>query len=134
MVAGHINRLDAGDVFDIGDIGGMHDREDLRQPGIHAGAVERRVAADTRGLQNLGLRGAAAVVGVAVVPGDPVGGGDDVDAGLEHSLVQLHVRPNPVERQAIRTGGQDVVDAAGRADADRADADDVAGVATDLVR
>ena len=68
MVAGHINRLDAGDVFDVGDIGGMHDREDLRQPGVHAGAVERRFTAQAGRLQNLGLPGTAAVVGVAVVP------------------------------------------------------------------
>ena len=52
VVAGHVDRLDAGDILDVGDIGGVHDRQDLRQAGVHAGAVERRIAALAGGLQN----------------------------------------------------------------------------------
>ena len=79
-------------------------------------------------------RAVAAVIGVAVVPGDPVGGGDDVDPGLQHPLVELDVGPNPVKGQAIRAGRQDLVDGAGRGDADRADAGDFADITPDLLR
>jgi hypothetical protein len=105
------------------------------RPWVHAGAVERRVAAQTRGLQDVGFACAvAAVIGVAMVSGDPVRGRDDVDPGFQHPLVKLDVGPNAVKGQAIRPGCQDLVDAAGCDDADRADAGDVADIPPDLLR
>jgi hypothetical protein len=41
------------------------------------------------------------VVGVAVVAGGEVGGRHDVDAGLEHPLVELEVGPDAVEGHAV---------------------------------
>src|SRR4029077_21218778 len=129
------DRLDTGHTLDVGDVGGVHDRQDLREARVHARAVERRTSARAGGRQNLGLRRAvAAMIGVAVASGDPVGGGDDVDAGLQHLHIEVDVGPNTVERQAIRAGGQDLVDGAGRGDADGTDAGDLADIASDLVR
>src|SRR4029079_4352136 len=108
---------------------------DLRETGVHAGAVERGMAALTSRLDNLGLRRTfAEVIGVTVVAGDPVGGGDDVDAGLQHLSVEVDIRPDPMECHAIRAGGEDVLERAGRGDADLTDAGDLAGIAPDLVR
>ena len=74
------------------------------------------------------------VVGVAVVAGDPVGGGDDVDAGLEDLLVEVDVGEDAVEGHAVGLRGDDLLDGAGGDHADRVDAHDLAGVAADLVR
>jgi hypothetical protein len=69
------------------------------------------------------------MVGVAVVPRHPLGRGDDVDAGLENALVELQVRPDAMEGQAVRPCGQDGIDGAGGADADRPDAGDFTDIA-----
>ncbi len=34
VVTRHVDRLDAGDVLNVGDIRGMHDRQDLGRPGF----------------------------------------------------------------------------------------------------
>jgi hypothetical protein len=48
VVAGDVDRLDAGDVLDVGDVGRVDDGEDLGEAGVHAGAVEGRAAALAR--------------------------------------------------------------------------------------
>ena len=103
---------------------GVDDREDLGQAGVHARAVEGRAAALARRLDHLRLGAArrVRVVGVAVVAGDPVRGGDDVDAGLEDPLVEVDVGEHAVERHAVRLGGDDLLDGAGGDHADRVDA------------
>ena len=73
------------------------------------------------------------MVGVAVPPGDPVGGGDDVDAGFEHLHVEIFVGEHPVEGEHVGFGGDDLFNGAGRDDPDGCTSGDLAGVASDLL-
>ncbi len=135
VVAGDVDRLDRQDVLDLGDVGRVDDRQDLRQSGVHARAVEGGAAPLAGGLDHLGLGPArrVGVVGVAVVAGDPVGGGHDVDARLEHPLVELDVGEHAVEGDAVRLRRDELLEGARRHHADGVDADDRAGVVADLV-
>ncbi|SHS74737.1 Uncharacterised protein [Mycobacteroides abscessus subsp. abscessus] len=116
MMAGHIHRLDDGHVLDLGDIAGMDDTKNLRQPRIHSGAIERRSAAFTRLLQYLGDGPArrVRVVLVTVMPGDPIGGGHNVDARFQHLDIEILVGEHAVEGQHVGFGGDDFLDGAGR--------------------
>jgi hypothetical protein len=81
-VAGHIDRFDDGDVLYVGDVGGVHYAQDLSQAWIHPGSIERG-AATLAGLfddddDDDDDDDGRWVVAVAVMPGDPVGGGDEV--------------------------------------------------------
>ena len=73
------------------------------------------------------------MVGVAVPPGDPVGGRDDVDARLKHPDVEILVGEHAVECQHVRLGRDDLFDAAGRFDPVGRDTGQLAGVLADLV-
>ena len=135
VVARHVDRLLAQDPFDLSDVGRMHDGQDLCEPRIHAGAVERGSAAFA-GLGDQLAFGASRrvwVVGDPVVAGDPVGGGDEVDARFEDGQVDVEVGKDPVEGDAVGLGGDEFVDRGRCDDADRFDSDDLAGVASDLV-
>ena len=74
------------------------------------------------------------MVGIAMVTSNPVGCGDDVDAGFEHPFVQVDVWKHAVEGDAVGLRGDDGVDGARRHHTDRVHADDLAGVPADLVR
>ena len=74
------------------------------------------------------------MVVVAVPAGDPVGGGDDVDACLEDFDVEVLVGEDAVKGQHVGLGRDDLLDGAGGFHPDRRQADDLAGVAADLVR
>ena len=74
------------------------------------------------------------MVGVAVPPGDPVRGGDDIDPGFEYRNIQILVGEDPVEGQHIGFGGDDLLDGAGGDDTDGIQSGDLAGVAADLLR
>ena len=74
------------------------------------------------------------MVGVAMPAGDPVGGGDDVDAGFEHLHVEVLVGEDAVEGQHIRLGLDDLLDGAGGRHTDGRQTGDLAGVAADLLR
>lgn len=114
----------------------MHDAEDLVEAGVHPGAIERHAVLLAGLLDDLGPGTAVGrgVVGVAVVAGDPVGGGDDVDAGFQDAHVEILVGKDAVEGQHIGLGGDDLLDRAGGDNPDRADPGDLPGVATDLLR
>jgi hypothetical protein len=74
------------------------------------------------------------VVGVAVPPGDPVGGGDDIDARLKHFDVEVLVREHTVERHHIRLGGDDLLDGGGELHPVARQAGELARVLADLLR
>src|SRR5207342_1038148 len=74
------------------------------------------------------------VVGVAVPSGDPVGGGDDVDPGLEDLDVEVLVGEHAVEGQHVGFGGDDLVHRPGGHHADGVQSDELACVAADLLR
>lgn len=74
------------------------------------------------------------MIAIAVMTGDPIGGGDDIDASLKHSLVEIEVGEHAVKRQAVGGGGDDLVDGPRRSNSDRIDADDFAGVPSYLLR
>jgi len=48
------------------------------------------------------LAGRVRVIGIAVPTGDPVRGGDDIDARLKHFDVEVLVGEHPMERQYVR--------------------------------
>ncbi len=135
-MARHVNRFQGSDVLDLGDVGRAHNTEDLVHSRVHAGAVERRTAllAGLGQQARDGLARRVRVVRVAVPPGDPVGGGDDVDARLENLYVEVLIGEDTMKGQDVRFGGDDFLDGAGRLDTYRGQTDDLAGVATDLVR
>ena len=106
-----------------------YEAENVREPGIDARAVERCTAA-ARGLVE------AEHVLLAVGPaGDEVGGGHDVDAGLEQPD---HIVDDPLERHVkntIRLQGKDCADLVRCSDADLlAQATELADILADLVR
>jgi len=121
VVTGHVDRLEGHDVFDLGDVGGTHDAQDLVQAGVHAGAVEADLTLVAGFGQQLGhrLAGRVGMVLVAVPTVDPVGGGDDIDPGLKDFHVEVLVGEDTVEREHIRLGGDDLLDRAGRLHPDR---------------
>ena len=74
------------------------------------------------------------VVRVAVPAGDPVGGGDDVDARLEDLDVEVLVGEHAVEGQHVGLGGDDLLDGAGGRHPDGRQAGELTGVPADLLR
>ena len=110
-------------------------REDLGEARVHPRPVEGGAAALAGRLDDLllGPAGRVGMVGVAMVAGHPVRGGDDVDPGLEDLLVQVHVGKDAVEGDAVGAGGDDLADGAGGRDAQRGESDDLPGVPSDLV-
>ena len=110
--------------------GGQHELVD--EPGVHAAGEQRRVAlAAGLGEARLGAPPAA---------GDQVGGAHDVDPGLEEPADGVGVlghglgAHDRVVADDVRAQGQDLVDVAGREDAERLDADELADVAARLLR
>ena len=73
------------------------------------------------------------MVPIAVVAGDPVGCGDDIDARLEQGAVQVDVRPDAVEGHDVGLGLEHVGQIAGRHHPESGPADDLAGVTAHLV-
>lgn len=115
----------------------MHDAEDLGQAGgVHPGPVEGRAALRAGLGDDLAdlAPGVVRMVGVPVEAGDPVGGGHDVDPGLEDLNVQILVGEHAVEREHVGPCRDDLLDRPGRDHPDRPDADDLTGVPADLVR
>jgi hypothetical protein len=136
VVTRHVDRLDGGDVLDLGDIGRTHHTQNLIETRVHAGAVEGGAALLAGLLQDLAYRlaGGVRMVGVAVPAGDPVGGGDDIDAGLKHFDVEVLVGEHAVKGHHVRFGGDDLLDTAGGLDSVRRETSQLAGVLADLVR
>src|SRR3974377_2209739 len=112
MSARDVDRLLAQDSFDLSDVGRVHDREDLGESWVHARSVERGTAKLARPLDYL-LFGPPRRGGLVLIPvgaGDPIRGGDDVDAGLEDRLVEVNVGEDAVEGHTVRPCGDDLVD------------------------
>ena len=73
------------------------------------------------------------MVPIAVVAGDPVRRGDDIDAALEQLAEQVDVGPDAVEVDDVRFGLEHVGHIAGSRHPERSHADDLAGVTAHLV-
>jgi hypothetical protein len=73
------------------------------------------------------------VVAIAVMPGDPIRRGDDIDAVLEERAEKVDVRPHPVEIRDMWLRGDDFVERTRGQDSDRGAPHDFSRVTTDFV-
>ena len=125
VVAGHVDGLDAEHVLDLGDVGRVDDRQDLRQARVHAGAVERGAAALARRLDHLATPCWPDGCGWLALRWWPVIQSAVVTMlmpGLEDRHVQIDVGEHAVERHAVGLGRDDLLDGAGRDHTDRVEA------------
>src|SRR5580700_7774252 len=74
------------------------------------------------------------MVRVAVVAGDPVCGGADVDSCLKNLLVEIHVGEHAVEGEAVGPRRDDLSHGSGSRDSDGRQSHDLSGVPADLLR
>jgi len=135
VMAGDVDGLQDGDVLDISHAGRGDDAQDLGQAGVHPGSVEGGPTTLAGGFDQVGRFTARrmGVVEIAVVPGNPVGRGHDVDAVLEQGAEQIDVRPHAVEVHDVGLGVEHVFEIAGGDHPERLHADYFAGVTADLL-
>jgi len=113
-------RLGDADELDACDIATVDDTQDVTQTWVHPGAVERRTAALARLFEHDPRRfpRRMRMVLLAMVAGDPVCRGDDVDACVQDTFVQLEVGEHAVEGDDIWSGRDDFVNGACGGDPD----------------
>src|SRR5271157_772872 len=73
------------------------------------------------------------MVGVSMVAGDPIGGRDDVDSGLEYPFVQVDIRKHSVEGHTVGLRCDNGIDRIRRHHTDRVQAHDLPRVPSGFI-